>query len=824
MGQSKALMSIFQRTKHWFTLSYTVADAPNYHIAQVLYHISIIFLAVSIFQGIFICALLAPAWLPIAIPATLLSWLGFAGIIYLVRQKQLARASYLLTGSAWIGYTGIGFITGHGALYAGIGYVFVVALSGILLQRQRLLIISGMSIISIIGLCILSSIDWYMPLITSSALTAPFLVVNVLLLTALIYIFMENLTTAQQAQSSSNTALREQTQARKTAERYVKTIVDQLPIILFSFDDDGRIRLAQGAGLDILNTTSERVIGRKITDLLADDPKAQATIQEALAGSTSRHTHNFRGRYLETFYLPVEEGDKQRVYGVSLDITDRYTIESEYIQSEQRFWNLATMLPDALIIAWADSGDITFSNRPTFLGYDLKGHNLLDWLTSIADPNYEDIITLQWQSYTQPNQMQLPDAHLRVKNNTGTWEWIRSRVSVLDTRADGTPETLLFTFSLITEQYEASERLRVSEKQLSIIFDESLDVILIIDLDEIIQRVNYAAYGVLGYDPAELVGQSLDVLMPPEKTMNTADEPVPQYGLSFESIPFFHADGHLVKMEMIATSVPWEDGAAILLTLRDVTQREEIREELATAQQRQRDIERQRDLMQARENLIYVIAHQVRSPLTTIKLATESIGLYQKRDKLTPQRLLKQTDKITQQIDYLDTMVGEMLTARDAILDKLSFSPQPHTLGAICQALIAQARSNHMAYTFIYRDDTRTAPALLDKTLLTWIVENLLENAVKYSSEGTTIRMTITEADETFTVSVQDEGIGIAPDDLEDIFEMFQRGSNVDSIRGTGIGLGLAYNAAIRHGGDLTCESELGSGSTFTLTLPVVVA
>jgi signal transduction histidine kinase len=71
------------------------------------------------------------------------------------------------------------------------------------------------------------------------------------------------------------------------------------------------------------------------------------------------------------------------------------------------------------------------------------------------------------------------------------------------------------------------------------------------------------------------------------------------------------------------------------------------------------------------------------------------------------------------------------------------------------------------------------------------------------------------------SLSVRDEGIGIPPEDRERLFEAFQRGSNVGRIHGTGLGLAIAQQTALLHGGTLDVESEVGAGSTFTLTLPV---
>jgi signal transduction histidine kinase len=109
----------------------------------------------------------------------------------------------------------------------------------------------------------------------------------------------------------------------------------------------------------------------------------------------------------------------------------------------------------------------------------------------------------------------------------------------------------------------------------------------------------------------------------------------------------------------------------------------------------------------------------------------------------------------------------------------------------------------------------------MDKKLLGHIVTNLLSNAIKYSPQGGTIQFDLICNATLVVFRIQDSGIGIPKQDLEKLFDSFGRASNVGTIQGTGLGLAIVKRCIDLHGGKITVESELGVGTTFTVTLPL---
>jgi signal transduction histidine kinase len=109
----------------------------------------------------------------------------------------------------------------------------------------------------------------------------------------------------------------------------------------------------------------------------------------------------------------------------------------------------------------------------------------------------------------------------------------------------------------------------------------------------------------------------------------------------------------------------------------------------------------------------------------------------------------------------------------------------------------------------------------MDEKLLRHIFSNLLSNAIKYSPSGGTVRWELNLTDTEAIFQIQDQGIGIPPEDQARLFESFHRASNVGQIPGTGLGLAIVKKAVDLHKGTIQVRSEVGDGTTFIVTLPL---
>jgi signal transduction histidine kinase len=130
-------------------------------------------------------------------------------------------------------------------------------------------------------------------------------------------------------------------------------------------------------------------------------------------------------------------------------------------------------------------------------------------------------------------------------------------------------------------------------------------------------------------------------------------------------------------------------------------------------------------------------------------------------------------------------------------------------------------KSQEKQLNLIFTSSENCLEYLGDETLLKHIVSNLLNNAIKYSPPDSTVLFELIKQEKTVILRFQDQGIGITETDQKQLFQPFHRGENVGIIPGSGLGLTIVKQCVIAHRGEITVNSQVGVGSTFTVTLPI---
>lgn len=157
----------------------------------------------------------------------------------------------------------------------------------------------------------------------------------------------------------------------------------------------------------------------------------------------------------------------------------------------------------------------------------------------------------------------------------------------------------------------------------------------------------------------------------------------------------------------------------------------------------------------------------------------------------------------------------------------LRFNPAPTDLFALCRQMREEALAGCRPPKGVPLPEIRIdlavpqAPVVLDDKLLRHILGNLLSNALKYTLNGSMVRLSVEQEPNCIVFEVADQGIGIPAEDLPQLFGDFHRGSNVDAIPGTGLGLAIVKRAVETHGGDIEVRSTLGRGTTFSVRIPL---
>jgi signal transduction histidine kinase len=277
------------------------------------------------------------------------------------------------------------------------------------------------------------------------------------------------------------------------------------------------------------------------------------------------------------------------------------------------------------------------------------------------------------------------------------------------------------------------------------------------------------------------------------------------------------------KLQVLVEGSP-EDAARVRGRLDptefDVIQGRELAHRLAASID---ELERQRasvlQLNQLKNDLIAVLAHDIKGPLTSIAGFAELL----EEGFLEGPAATDAAHTIRVNAQRLAVLANDVLALSRVEHGELEIADERVDLADLIHS-VARAYRNERAIRITSAQERALVRG--DAERLRQVFDNLFGNAIKYSSEGSPIEVTLEAAGDTFRVSVRDYGIGIPPEDLPKLFGRFVRGANARraKIPGTGIGLFIVRMIVERHGGNVDVESVLDEGSTFRVVLPSVDA
>jgi len=417
---------------------------------------------------------------------------------------------------------------------------------------------------------------------------------------------------------------------------------------------------------------------------------------------------------------------------------------------------------------------------------------------------------------------------------------------------------------------------RFSENALRLkaIIETAIDGIITIDEKGIIETVNSAAANLFGYEKNEIIGNSINMLMPSpyreehdgyiQRYLHTRKPHIIGIGREVEGK---QKDGSVFPIRLAVSEMQFEDRRIFTGIIHDLTEVKQAKariveinekleqlvrertEELAktvskllatnrqlvheiqerkaaetallkSERELRKALEKERELNDLKSRFVSMASHEFRTPLSSILSSAELIEAYTTAEQ--QQKRAKHTNRIKLAVTNLTGILNDFLSMSKLEEGQILHHPVEFDLTEFCLNFMEEIQGMLKKGQYIRHEKPKKGlTVVLDKMFLKNILFNLLSNAVKYSNPGAPIDFQMKLTDNQLIIKVIDHGIGIPKNDQPHLFSRFFRATNVENIQGTGLGLNIVRKYVDAMGGSINFESKLGVGSTFFVEIPL---
>ena len=496
------------------------------------------------------------------------------------------------------------------------------------------------------------------------------------------------------------------------------------------------------------------------------------------------------------------------------DITERRAAQRELVESRERFRITLESIGDAVVATDAE-GRVSFVNSVAekLLGYraeESAGRPLREILNIVNEFTREPV--------ANPVERVLRDGKVvGLANHTALLRPDGVEVPIDDSAAPiHDHEGALAGVVLVFRDSSESRRAEKTQATLAAIVASSDDAIVSKDLNGRIMTWNLGAERLFGYREDEAVGQPITMIIPADRIHEEAEilrrirngDRVDHY----ETVRM-RKDGAPVEISLTVSPVRGADGTIIGASkiARNITERRAMERQL-------READRQKD------NFIAILAHELRNPISPIQNAVKILQLERPNDG----ELLYYCDLIEKETMQINRLLGDLLDSSRITQGKLSLRKERVNLIVAVNRAIEASRPAFGEARHKLTVDLVSEPLIVeaDPMRLTQVFSNLLNNAVKFTAPEGNICVTAERQSNQAIVRIKDSGIGIAPELMPMIFDMFVQAETVTerSHGGLGLGLTLARDIVHLHGGEIEAKSDgLSKGSEFVVALPLSI-
>ena len=357
----------------------------------------------------------------------------------------------------------------------------------------------------------------------------------------------------------------------------------------------------------------------------------------------------------------------------------------------------------------------------------------------------------------------------------------------------------------VRDRKKAESALALSKRSFHNIVEKGVDAIVVTDKEGNVCFVNQAVKSLFGRNADTFVGRSFEFPINVGETSELRIE---------------HKDGKKLVAEMRVVTTEWEGKQACMASLRDITERKRMEEQIQQANKKLKKLD------EMKSDFISTVSHELRTPVAIMRQGV-SVCLDGVAGQITP----KQKDllsNIMENIDHLDRLVTDLLDISKIESGKVKLHLSTIDIEKVLEKIKTNFYTRATKKGIRFNMELSGSPIVLlgDEDKIIQIFNNLVSNAIRYTPFGGSVVIRVKEKENVIECCVEDTGIGISRKDIPKLFSKFEQfGRVVDSeYKGTGLGLAIAKGLVEKHGGKIWVESELDKGTTFYFTLKRTVA
>ncbi|HEX5819110.1 MAG TPA: PAS domain S-box protein [Gemmatimonadales bacterium] len=386
----------------------------------------------------------------------------------------------------------------------------------------------------------------------------------------------------------------------------------------------------------------------------------------------------------------------------------------------------------------------------------------------------------------------------------------------------GEPDLILLAIEDVTARTHAESALQTSEVRYRRLFQTAKDGILILDgISLKVMDANPFMTDLLGYSLDELIGKELWEIgfFADKRASQAAARELREHGyMRYDHLPLETKTGQRAEVEFVCNTYRVEGRDVAQCNIRDISERTRMEKKIAEQAVALADLHRRKD------EFLAMLSHELRNPLAPIGNAVQLLRIQPEEGPLQREARLI----IERQMAQLTRLVDDLMEVSRISTGRVQLRLETVDMRGIVERAIESARPlidrHHHAFSVTMPEQPvwlNADPARLEQVLV-----NLLNNAAKYTMDGGILTLSLEQVGEECVVRVRDTGVGIAPELLPRVFDLFtQAERSLDrSQGGLGIGLALVQRLVELHRGRIEAHSSLGVGSEFIVRMPVMPA